>query len=124
MLCSQFLPQKGVTPLHLAAGSGRDAMTTWLTEICGADVNAVDEAGNTPLHEAARSGAKDVVAYLVEIGAADPTATNKVRSAQCMGVQLCFVRDAACVRMQNGQTPYGVAEGLAKGYLRPVGCAC
>ena len=96
MLCSHFLPQKGVTPLHLAAGSGRDAMTTWLTEICGADVNAVDEAGNTPLHEAARSGAKDVVAYLVEIGAADPTATNEFGDAQTLGSSSGSSRPASC----------------------------
>lgn len=60
--------EKGLTPLHVAAGKG-DALTvkTLLAECGGA--NVVDDHNATPLHYAASSGSVDTMSFLLKAGA-------------------------------------------------------
>lgn len=61
--------QDGLTPLHLAAFTGRADMVGALLR-SGADVAAVDIYGETALHLAARGGHANVVELLLKAGAA------------------------------------------------------
>jgi ankyrin repeat protein len=65
----------GVTPLHLAAVTGKDTTVTLLLEK-GADIHAQQKDGNTPLHWAAYKGNDTTVKLLLEKGA-DIKAQNK-----------------------------------------------
>ncbi|MEN6333061.1 MAG: serpin family protein [Phycisphaerales bacterium] len=58
----------GGTPLHEAAGAGREEIVRFLVDK-GADVNAVDSDGGTPLSDAAGWGSDGVVRFLLEKGA-------------------------------------------------------
>ena len=65
----------GLSPLHLAAGSGHDALARLLISR-GADVNARARDGCTPLHLAAGGGHESTVKLLLEHNA-DRRAKNK-----------------------------------------------
>lgn len=64
----------GFTPLHVAAGLNRQAMTEYLL-LAGADPNAKDSRG-TALHAAVVQGHAVIVTLLLEAGA-DPNATDQ-----------------------------------------------
>ncbi|AGA33641.1 Ankyrin [Thioalkalivibrio nitratireducens DSM 14787] len=59
---------QGLTPLHLAATGGHEAVAKVLLD-AGADINASTEDGVTPLHLAARHGAPALAATLIARGA-------------------------------------------------------
>ena len=58
----------GATPLHVAAGRGRNQVVELLLEY-GANVDARDDEGMTPLHHAAAMAHNETIAELLEGGA-------------------------------------------------------
>lgn len=71
----------GVTPLHMAAGSGRpDGLEELLKDMPGAElremINAVDEYGWTPLHYLADIGGTETMARILLQHGADPAAES------------------------------------------------
>ncbi|XP_076876718.1 ARF GTPase-activating protein GIT2b isoform X2 [Brachyhypopomus gauderio] len=61
-----FHPEKGNTPLHVAAKAGQVLQAELLT-VYGADPGAPDSSGNTPIDYARQSGHQDLADRLVEI---------------------------------------------------------
>ncbi|XP_062870911.1 ARF GTPase-activating protein GIT2b isoform X2 [Trichomycterus rosablanca] len=61
-----FHPEKGNTPLHVAAKAGQLLQAELLT-VYGADPGAPDSSGNTPIDHARQAGHQDLADRLVEI---------------------------------------------------------
>ncbi|XP_047660864.1 ARF GTPase-activating protein GIT2b isoform X7 [Tachysurus fulvidraco] len=61
-----FHPEKGNTPLHVAAKAGQLLQAELLT-VYGADPGAPDSSGNTPIDYARQAGHQDLADRLVEI---------------------------------------------------------
>uniref|UniRef100_W5LJ07 G protein-coupled receptor kinase interacting ArfGAP 2b n=1 Tax=Astyanax mexicanus TaxID=7994 RepID=W5LJ07_ASTMX len=61
-----FHPEKGNTPLHVAAKAGQQLQAELLT-VYGADPGAPDSSGNTPIDYARQAGHQDLADRLVEI---------------------------------------------------------
>ena len=61
---------------HIHSPAGFMPGITYLVEVAGADVNAVDHDGNTALHHAAARGDNEAILYLVSKGA-DVTKVNR-----------------------------------------------
>ncbi|XP_051539089.1 ARF GTPase-activating protein GIT2-like isoform X17 [Myxocyprinus asiaticus] len=61
-----FHPEKGNTPLHVAAKAGQLLQAELLT-VYGADPGALDSSGNTPIDYARQAGHQDLADRLVEI---------------------------------------------------------
>ncbi|KAI4873885.1 hypothetical protein NFI96_034242 [Prochilodus magdalenae] len=61
-----FHPEKGTTPLHVAAKAGQVSQVELLS-VYGADPGAPDAKGNTPIEYARQSGHSDLADRLVEI---------------------------------------------------------
>ncbi|CAL4969310.1 unnamed protein product [Urochloa decumbens] len=65
----EAVKSRGARALHVAAGSGKMSVCTYLVEELLVDVNASDDSGDTPLAYAVRSGTLDIVQYLLDHGA-------------------------------------------------------
>uniref|UniRef100_A0A1A7X467 G protein-coupled receptor kinase interactor 2a n=2 Tax=Iconisemion striatum TaxID=60296 RepID=A0A1A7X467_9TELE len=61
-----FNPEKGNTPLHVAAKEGQISQAELLS-VYGADPGALDSNGKTPMHHAKETGHHDLADRLVEI---------------------------------------------------------
>ncbi|XP_052411806.1 ARF GTPase-activating protein GIT2 isoform X1 [Carassius gibelio] len=61
-----FHPEKGNTPLHIAAKAGQVCQAELLC-VYGADPGAPDSSGKTPIHYARQAGHQDLADRLVEI---------------------------------------------------------
>lgn len=68
----------GISPLHLAAGSGKQSMVQLLIKVFGADPTAPNGVGQTPLHCAARSGNDDLALWLYERWPEKPSAHDEM----------------------------------------------
>ena len=111
---------QGVTPLHLAAGSGHaDCVAALLA--AGARVGAATEDGGTALHEASRWGCPDCIATLLAAGAR-PSATDVRRQtplhvaacnnhAAVLRLLLAAAPATALLRNESGRTPLQVGGG-------------
>ncbi|ETP42312.1 serine/threonine protein kinase, partial [Phytophthora nicotianae P10297] len=63
--------------LRSAAWTGHLAVVRYLTDECGSDVNAANDAGETALMKAASNGMIEVIRFLVNECSADVNATNR-----------------------------------------------
>ena len=111
--------QYGNTPLHYAAGNGRDKIARLLIQN-GADVDARNNEGNTPLH---RAWSAEVATLLIQKGA-DIHASNQngdtpLHRAAAKGndkIAALLIKKGADVNAsdKNGDTPLHDAAGSGK----------
>lgn len=118
----------GSTPLHAAAGAGRDAAVARLLS-AGADVAAVTKTGNSSLHVASAAGQVPVIQRLVAARAKvdsknarqDTPLFVAVRARQ-LGAVRALLAAGADVRLRNadGQTAAEVATAAGFTELLPL----
>lgn len=108
--CISGADDKGLTPLHIAAGGGGHfAEIVEMILERGADVSATDNEGCTPLHAAAshRLDNSAIIALLVshgaEISAIDSNGKMPLHHAGCYPVARAIIDRGACVSAADSQ---------------------
>ena len=91
-----------LTPLHLAAASGRLAVVKAISRLPGVDINSRSEEGNTSLHMAAYNAHPSVVKFLLTLPNVDAHCTNNDGETPLQVVRRGYAGSAAVRKALEG----------------------